>query len=551
MAALRVLTWQRARPSVKAMTISHSRPSVFSPSMTMAVLVFLTTIFADCANAAAQTIGRHDFSFGDTISAPTGSKPESKLWFNDGVWWGVLFNSSLQGYDIYRLNRATQTWSDTGTPVDDRAQSTADALWDQASGKLYIVSNLHVNSAVPTNTSSDWGRLYRYTYNSATQNYIQDPGYPTTITNGREETLTVAKDSKGVLWVTYVESGKVMVNHSLTSQNVWGTPFPLPGSATATSVTSDDIASIIAFGGNRVGVFWSNQKTARDYFAIHLDGNAGTTWLPEETAWGGGVNCAGLCADDHINLKTDSSGKIYVAAKTSFSVDTDPLIVLLLRSSTGTWSSSTESLHANGNTRGIVTLDEPHDRLYLFVTSSEAGGNIVYKSTSMSKPSFVASGQGGIFIDNPTDAHLNNPTSTKQNVSINTGLVVLASDSTSHFYAHNFSNLGAGPTIASFTPTSGPTGTSVVLTGTNFTGTSSVKFHGITSSFTVNSPTQITATVPSTATTGSISVSTSGGTATSGTSFTVTASGSATQADSVQIGATTGNAGSLTLDDIR
>jgi uncharacterized repeat protein (TIGR03803 family) len=78
----------------------------------------------------------------------------------------------------------------------------------------------------------------------------------------------------------------------------------------------------------------------------------------------------------------------------------------------------------------------------------------------------------------------------------------------------------ATPTISSFTPSSAPKGASIVITGSNFTGASSVKFNGIAATFTVNSPTQITATVPSTATSGSISVLTPGGTATS-SSFTV------------------------------
>ena len=54
------------------------------------------------------------------------------------------------------------------------------------------------------------------------------------------------------------------------------------------------------------------------------------------------------------------------------------------------WSSSTESLHANTNTSGIVLLDEPHNRLSVFRPSSESGGNIVYKATGMSNPSFTA-----------------------------------------------------------------------------------------------------------------------------------------------------------------
>jgi uncharacterized repeat protein (TIGR01451 family) len=79
------------------------------------------------------------------------------------------------------------------------------------------------------------------------------------------------------------------------------------------------------------------------------------------------------------------------------------------------------------------------------------------------------------------------------------------------------------PTISGFTPTSGPVGTSVTIAGMNFTGASAVKFNGTSASFT-NSDTQIIATVPSTATTGPISVTTPGGTATSSTNFTVTVS---------------------------
>jgi hypothetical protein len=79
------------------------------------------------------------------------------------------------------------------------------------------------------------------------------------------------------------------------------------------------------------------------------------------------------------------------------------------------------------------------------------------------------------------------------------------------------------PTITSFTPTTGPVGTSVVITGTNFTGATAVTFNNVTATFAVNSATQITATVPTTATTGLIRVTTSGGTTSSLTNFTVAA----------------------------
>ena len=76
-------------------------------------------------------------------------------------------------------------------------------------------------------------------------------------------------------------------------------------------------------------------------------------------------------------------------------------------------------------------------------------------------------------------------------------------------------------TIINFTPTSGPVGTPVTITGTDFTGTTKVTFGGVASSFTVNSETQITATVPTGAKTGKIGITTNGVTVDSKTSFTV------------------------------
>jgi hypothetical protein len=79
------------------------------------------------------------------------------------------------------------------------------------------------------------------------------------------------------------------------------------------------------------------------------------------------------------------------------------------------------------------------------------------------------------------------------------------------------------PTVTSFSPTSGPVGTSVAIMGTNFTGATSVSFNNVNAAtFTVNSATQITATVPAGATTGRVRVVTTGGTGTSATDFTVT-----------------------------
>lgn len=81
------------------------------------------------------------------------------------------------------------------------------------------------------------------------------------------------------------------------------------------------------------------------------------------------------------------------------------------------------------------------------------------------------------------------------------------------------------PTVTGFTPTNGLAGTSsVVINGTSFSsaGAATVRFNGTAATtFTVNSNTQITATVPTGATTGPISVTNLDGTGTSAGSFAV------------------------------
>jgi uncharacterized repeat protein (TIGR03803 family) len=78
------------------------------------------------------------------------------------------------------------------------------------------------------------------------------------------------------------------------------------------------------------------------------------------------------------------------------------------------------------------------------------------------------------------------------------------------------------PTISSFSPTSGPVGTSVVITGASLSQTTAVTFGGVkATSFTVNSDTQVTAVVPTNAKTGKIGITTPGGKATSTKTFTV------------------------------
>lgn len=79
----------------------------------------------------------------------------------------------------------------------------------------------------------------------------------------------------------------------------------------------------------------------------------------------------------------------------------------------------------------------------------------------------------------------------------------------------------AMPAVSSFSPASGPPGTSVTLIGSGFTGATGVAFNGAEAAFRVYSDTQIMAIVPPAATTGRITVTTPGGAGTSLRIFTV------------------------------
>src|SRR6185312_1889105 len=51
--------------------------------------------------AAVGDVGYEDGSYNG--STPTGREPQSKLWFNDGIWWASMITSNGNN-DIHRLN---------------------------------------------------------------------------------------------------------------------------------------------------------------------------------------------------------------------------------------------------------------------------------------------------------------------------------------------------------------------------------------------------------------------------------------------------------------
>jgi hypothetical protein len=393
------------------------------------------------AAAAAGDVGYRSFSYGSTVSAPTGQKPQSKLWHNDGSWYGALWSTAGKAFRIYRLNWATQTWVDTGVKIDERRKAQPDVLWDG--------SHLWVASAVKEGSTGDLSaRVLRYSYNSATTAYSLDAGYPITIANVATEAIVLDRDSTGRIWVTWtVPNGsgrQVMLTHSDPTATTFGAPFVLP-TAGAANLDADDISTVVAYDG-RIGVLWSNQRDDTVYFASHLDGSANGSWTLNPALSGPSY------ADDHMNIKAvhaDPSGEIFAIVKTSLndvlpSTSSEPLI-LLLTLKDNSWSRRTVWRVSDNVTRPLVLLDTQNRRVHAFAAGPCCSGGVVYyKSADLDNPSF-ATGLGAPFIKLASDATINNVTSTKQTVDSSTGLVVIAGDDHTRYYVHNAVTLGSGP----------------------------------------------------------------------------------------------------------
>jgi hypothetical protein len=237
------------------------------------------------------------------------------------------------------------------------------------------------------------------------------------------------------LWLTYARSSRIYVNRSLASDSAWGTEFLLPG--TGTSVSSDDISAVVAFG-NKIGVAWSNQNTGAYYWAVHNDRDADNTWQPV-TIIAQGSNLS----DDHLNFAVkqgDPAGDVYLVAKTSLEdvssgSSPEPQVILFVLKSNGTWSQHVVGQIVDDHTRPIVVLDSQNRRAYVFMTAPVSGGKIYYKSASLDNLSFP-SGRGTEIIFSSSDTTINNVTSTRQNVTPSMGLIVVASDNNTDFYLH-------------------------------------------------------------------------------------------------------------------
>jgi len=440
--------------------------------------------------SADPVYGTQSIAYSGVANPPTSDKPQSKLWWNDGSWWADMWTSG-SGWSIYRLDRPTATWVNTGLVNDSRGSTLADTMWDGS--HLYIASHVVTVSTDANPKPSASGQpayLYRYSYSGG--KYTLDAGFPTVITDNSSESMTIDEDSTGAIWATWTQvagnstsgfTNTVYVNNSAAGGTSWATPFVIPVSNPHPA--ADDISAVVSFAKNKIGVMWSDQLTGSVWWATRTDGTsptASSSWNFQPAIQGKGQ------ADDHMNLKSlqaDTSGRVFAAVKTSLNdTSTDPtlpqLLLLVFKPGTGAFTQSKISSVGDCVSRPQIVLDTQNNLVHAFQTApptsvsgcaySGVAGSIYEKTASMDNPSF-GSGRGTPVIQSASSSNMNDVTTTKQGVDSSTGIVVMASDNVAKRYWYSDRPLGPATTapVASFTasPTSGTAPLNVTFTDTS------------------------------------------------------------------------------------
>jgi len=240
-------------------------------------------------------------------------------------------------------------------------------------------------------------------------------------------------------------------------------------------------------------------------------------------------------------LVAATDGNFYGSTDQGYSGGTARLGVLFKITKTGTYSFlysfdqthgatpySTAVQHTNGNVYGntyeggvenggiFYRLALGLKRFALLLTNSgTAGQTIQILGTGLKGATSVKFGSGSATFSVISDTYMTAVVPANGT----TGNVTVTAPAGTYISSRQFRVV---PAVSSFLPTSGPVGTRVVIIGSGFLGATNVTFGGVkATAFSVDSATEITATVPTGAKTGGVAVTTPGGTG-SKAKFTVT-----------------------------
>ena len=385
------------------------------------IAAVLMSSLTSAALAAPDLSGKFEVGVANT----TEHKPQSKAWFNDGTWWTVVYDGSMQR--IWKLQGGTfakQTYADAA--VDDRSSARADVVWD---GTYLYVLMWH-----PTTP-----RFSKYAYDSATQTYTRLPGFPLAIPIANTEVMVMDRDSTGRLWIAFENNHEVHAIWSTTPDHLtWNTT----GVVIESNIGGDDIATVVAFGGNQIGVFWSDQANWHYGFRARRDADPPEVWSARETV------DSGSSVDDHVNAAFDANGRVYIAAK-----DVANHINIYRRETNGAWIRLASNVAGGAATRPIIMVDDGDNALQVFYTDWQTPPDAIHMVTAPLSTGVF--GTPTVYLS--STSFLNNVTGTKQILTAGSGVLALASSNTSVYWG--FMNRDTSPPdVVTLAPTNGQAG---------------------------------------------------------------------------------------------
>jgi len=365
----------------------------------------------------------------------------------------VAFNDAFYNNKLSVKQFTGNAWNYTGPPGISRGNAKSIDLTVAPDGTPYVIF---------ADSTTSKGVVTKYTNGT----WQQVGGVVTT--GGGIGTPKIVVASNGTPFVAYQDygySGQITVQSYTGGQwNVVGVQTFSPGSASGIQLVIDPnnvpyVAYMDATSGNKVNV-------------KKFDG---TSWVS--------VGAANFSAGQgsNLSLTINPAGVPYIA----YYDQSAGFITQYFNN--GGWTNINQQSLSTGSVSNVKLVFDENGKLYLLYTQSVAN----VSST------LVKNLVQGTWTDVSTNAMvpLNNMGSTLS-VTPSGNLLFAYLSPQLYVREQTSDNLAAAPIITTCTPNIGGTGTVVTITGYNFTTTSSVKFgQSNAASFTVVSPTTITATV--------------------------------------------------------
>ena len=476
------------------------------------------TVYKMTTGGALTTI----YSFCFLTSCTDGSYPHGGVTLGiDGNFYGTTANGGTKGagtaFKLTPTGTLTTLWNFTNGTDDSAPIYT---VLQGQDGNLYGVSEEQY--------AGQYGTFFKLTTKGVitphTFNYTDGatPNLPTQGTDGNfYGTAQVGGDATCKCGVVYkaTAAGKITVLHKFTGypsdgNNPWGILVQgTDGNFYGTTRAGGSANAGVAFKITPTGVYTLlhsfNSYTGDGVFPL-----AGMTLAPDgnfygTTGSGGSKNAGSIYKLTPAGVETTLYSFCSVACSNGFGAAT-PLVL----HTDGKFYGNT-----NGNSLGgsvFYSFDVGFQPLVDLVTwTAKVGAKVGILGQGFTGTTGVSFGGVSAAFTNISDTYM---TATVPAGAL-TGVVTVTTFTSTMKGNRNFL---VKPQVTSFSPASGVVGTSVTITGMSLTQTKSVTIGGKSAAFTVNSNTQVTATVPVGAKTGAaISVTTAGGIGASTAKFVV------------------------------